>query len=185
MWKKVSGKNLTPLQQIGIGHVFNVASMAVSTLVELKRRGGGATSHHHHEAAAGGSNIVPVSILWLVPQMIIVGIGEAFHFPGQVALYYQEFPSSLKSLATAMVAMLIGIAFYLSTAIIDFLRRITDWLPDNINDGRLDNVYWVMVVLGIVNFGYYLVISWVYKYKNMEVVKGDQSVSDEWSIKNS
>lgn len=113
--------------------------------------------------------------------MVVVGIGEAFHFPGQVRLYYQEFPSSLKSLATAMVAMLIGVGFYLSTAVVDFIRRITDWLPDNIDDGRVDYVYWVMVVIGIINFGYYLVISWMYTYKNhVQVVEGvDQSVSSE------
>ncbi|XP_073147763.1 protein NRT1/ PTR FAMILY 2.7-like isoform X2 [Henckelia pumila] len=38
LWKKIRGKNLTPLQQIGLGHVINTASMAVSALVESKRR---------------------------------------------------------------------------------------------------------------------------------------------------
>ncbi|KAI3461474.1 hypothetical protein Pfo_018137 [Paulownia fortunei] len=178
LWKKVAGKNPTPMQQIGVGHVFNIASMAVSALVESKRRGT-ASSHHLQDHHAGGSNIVPMSVLWLVPQMAIVGIGEAFHFPGQVKLYYQEFPTSLKSMATAMIALLIAVAYYLSTAVIDFVRRVTGWLPDNINDGRLDYVYWVLVVLGVLNFGCYLVCSWFYKYKNVEVVEGDQSVSDE------
>ncbi|KAL8516116.1 hypothetical protein ACS0TY_014696 [Phlomoides rotata] len=150
LWNKLSGTYPTHLQKIGVGHVLNVASMAVSALVESKRRSAG------HR----------ISVAWLVPQMVVVGIGEAFHFPGQVGLYYQEFPSSLKSLATAMVAMLIGIAFYLSSGVIDFMRRVTDWLPDDIDDGRVDCVYWVMVVIGITNFGYFLVISWFYKYKN-------------------
>ncbi|KAI3461492.1 hypothetical protein Pfo_018155 [Paulownia fortunei] len=178
LWKKVAGRNPTSLQQIGIGHVFNVASMAVSALVESKRRGI-PSSHHLQGHHGAGSSIVPMSVMWLVPQMAIVGIGEAFHFPGQVALYYQEFPTSLKSMATAMIALLFAIAYYLSTAVIDFVRRVAGWLPDNINEGRLDNVYWVLVVLGVLNFGYYLVCSWLYEYKNVEVVEGDQSVSDE------
>ncbi|PIN10700.1 H+/oligopeptide symporter [Handroanthus impetiginosus] len=160
LWKKVIHKNPTLLQQIGIGHVLNITSMAVSALIESKRR---ARSHS-------------MSILWLVPQLAIVGFGEAFHFPGQVALYYQEFPSNLKSMATAMVAVLIGVGFYLSTLLIDFVRRVSGWLPDNINDGRLDNVYWVLVVIGVLNFGYFLVCSWFYKYKNGEVREGDHSV---------
>ncbi|EOY18514.1 Nitrate excretion transporter 1, putative [Theobroma cacao] len=66
-------------------------------------------------------------------------IGEAFHFPGQIALYYQEFPKSLKG-----------------------------WLPDNINHGRLDNVFWMLAVIGVVNLGYYLVCAKLFKYQNLE-----------------
>ncbi|CDP08944.1 unnamed protein product [Coffea canephora] len=49
------------------------------------------------------------------------------------------------STSTAMAAMLVGMAFYLSAAFIDLFRRVTNWLPDNINQGRLDNVYWMLV----------------------------------------
>ena len=31
----------------------------------------------------------------------------------------------------------------------------TGWLKDNINDGRLDSVYLMLVKKGMVNFGYY------------------------------
>ncbi|XWS28449.1 hypothetical protein CRYUN_Cryun25bG0070000 [Craigia yunnanensis] len=54
------------------------------------------------------NSIVPMLALLLLPQLVLTGIGEAFHFPGQVSLYYQEFPASLSSTATAMVAMIIG-----------------------------------------------------------------------------
>ncbi|KAL2488892.1 Protein NRT1/PTR FAMILY 2.7 [Forsythia ovata] len=165
--KKIIGRNSTPLQRIGIGHVFNVASMAVSALVEMKRL---ATAHSHDFQGS----VVPLSVFWLVPQLVIVGIGEAFHFPGQVALYYQEFPTSLKSMATAMISMLIGIGFYLSTAVIDLFRRVTTWLPNDINNGKLDNMYWVVAVLGVINFGYYLLCACLYEYKNVETVETDE-----------
>ncbi|KAK4489234.1 hypothetical protein RD792_005030 [Penstemon davidsonii] len=153
-WKQLKVRKPTSLQQIGIGHVFNVASMAVSALVESKRR---------------ATTSSPISVLWLVPQLVIVGIGEAFHFPGQVGFYYVEFPASLKSMATAMIALLVGIAFYLSSVVIDVVRKGTNWLPNNIDDGRLDNVYWVLVVIGGLNFGYYLLCSWWYKCKTVGV----------------
>ena len=70
--------------------------------------------------------------------MAVVGIREAFHYPGQVTLYYQEFPTSLRSTSTAMCAMIIGIAYYLSNAVIGLTQRTTGWLPDNINNRRLD-----------------------------------------------
>ncbi|XVF68628.1 hypothetical protein PTKIN_Ptkin11bG0016700 [Pterospermum kingtungense] len=163
-WKKLTGQSLTPLKRIGIVHVFNVLSMAISALVESKRLK--IADDHHLQSLQGA--MVPMLVLWLFPQLIMVGIGEAFHFPGQLALYYQEFPASLKSTATATVSAIIGISYYLSTALVDLIRNVTGWLPDNINNGRLDNVYWTMVVIGLLNFGYYIVCANLYKYQNVD-----------------
>lgn len=147
----------------------------MSALVESKRL---KIAHAHHLQGQPGA-IVPMSSLWLFPQLVLVGIGEAFHFPGQVGLYYQEFPTSLRSTATAMISLVIAVAFYLSTALIDLLRRVTKWLPDDINQGRLDNVYWMISVIGVINFGYYLVCARWYKYQNVENgVKGDSTIED-------
>jgi len=78
-----------------------------------------------------------------------------------------------------MIALIIGISFYLSTAVIDLVRRVTGWLPDNINDGRVDNVYWAVVVVGVVNFFYYLVCSSLYKYQNVEKGADENSSIDK------
>ncbi|XP_039686756.1 protein NRT1/ PTR FAMILY 2.6 isoform X2 [Medicago truncatula] len=153
-WHKVTRKSPKLLHQIGVGHVFNVLGMVVSALVESKRL---KLAHEH----------VSMSVLWLFPQLVLVGIGEAFHFPGQVTFYYQQFPQSLKSTSTATVSMLIGVAFYMSNALIDQVRRSTDWLPDDINHGKIDNVYWMLVLLGGINFVYYLFCSSPYKYENV------------------
>ena len=111
-------------------------------------------------------SVTPMLGLWLFPQLVLVGVGEAFHFPGQISLYYQEFPTSLRSTSTAMISLLIAIAFYLSTALIDLIRRTTTWLPEDLNDGRVDNVYWLMTGIGLINFFGFLVCAKMYKYKN-------------------
>jgi peptide/histidine transporter 3/4 len=138
--------------------------MAVSAVVEFKRL---------NIAQDQSVAIVPMHVLWLFPQLVLVGIGEAFHFPGQISLYYQEFPASLKSTSTAMISLVIGIAFYLSTGLIDLVQRFTSWLPDNIDNGKADNVYWMLVVIGVVNFGYYLVCAKLYKYQNVKGTGGN------------
>ncbi|XP_030968285.1 protein NRT1/ PTR FAMILY 2.6-like [Quercus lobata] len=163
MWQKLTHRSPTYLQRIGLGHVLNILSMAISALVEAKRL---KIAQAHHLQDQPGA-IVPMLALWLFPQLALVGIGEAFHL-GQIALYYQEFPMALRSTSTAMIAMIIGIAFYLSTALIDLVRKVTGWLPNNINNGRLDNVYWLLVVVGVLNFGYYSVCASLYRYQNVE-----------------
>lgn len=74
----------------------------------------------------------------------------------------------MKNTATSITSVVIGICFYTSTALINLIQRTTDWLPDDINHGRVDNVYWVLVIGGVLNLGYFLMCSWIYKYKNLE-----------------
>ncbi|KAI3887594.1 hypothetical protein MKW92_020282 [Papaver armeniacum] len=165
-YQRLLNRTLTPLQRVGIGHVLNIIGMAASAIVEAKRLNV-ARSQNIAGTSLPGNMVVPMSALWLVGPLAIVGIGEAFHFPGQVSLYYQEFPKSLRSTSTAMISMLVAIGYYLSTALIGLVRRVTKWLPDDINQGRLDNVFWLLVVIGVVNFGYYLTCSGMYKYKSI------------------
>ncbi|KAK6246955.1 hypothetical protein QUC31_018520 [Theobroma cacao] len=173
-WQRLIGRPLTLLQRIGVGHVVNVLSMGISALVESKRL---KTAHALHLEAQHGA-IVPMLVWWLFPQLVVVGIGDAFHFPGHVALYYQEFPASLRSTATAMVSLVVGIAFYVSTALVDLIRNVTGWLPESINSGRLDNLYWILVTAGSLNFTYFLVCAKLYKYRNIEKEVDDASSFD-------
>ncbi|KAJ9698238.1 hypothetical protein PVL29_007363 [Vitis rotundifolia] len=176
LWKKLTNHSPTPLQRIGLGHILNALSMAVSALVESRRL---RIAHAHHLQNQPAGPITPMLALWLFPQIVLVGIGEAFHFPGQVSLYYQEFPTSLRSTSTAMISLVIAIAFYLSTAVIDLIRRTTKWLPDDLNNGRLDNVYWLLTVVGMLNFFGYLVCARMYKHKNTNEGHGTSNGSDQ------
>ncbi|XP_039158736.1 protein NRT1/ PTR FAMILY 2.6 [Eucalyptus grandis] len=162
LWKKLTGSPPTVFHRIGVGHILNVLGLIVSALIESRRL---RTAHLHHLQNVNDPT-VPMSALWLFPQLILVGIGEAFHFPGQVSLYFQEFPANLSNSATAMVAATIGTAYYLSTVVVDLVRRSTGWLPENLNDGRLDCMYWLLGGLGMANFGYYLVCAKLYKGKD-------------------
>ncbi|KAK8641529.1 hypothetical protein V6N13_010928 [Hibiscus sabdariffa] len=166
-WKRLTGRSLTPLQKVGTGHVFNILSMAISAVVESKRL---KIAHDNHLQGQPGGNaaVVPMLALWLFPQLIVVGIGEAFHFPGNVSLYYQEFPVSMKSTATSMISIVIGVAFYVSATVVDLIRNVTGWLPDDINEGRLDKVYWIFVLLGLLNFSYFLLCAKFYGYQNLQ-----------------
>ncbi|EMS55014.1 putative nitrate excretion transporter 3 [Triticum urartu] len=153
LWHRITGTPASPLQRVGLGHVVNVSGMVAAALVERRRLGS-------MRAQPGA----PMSVLWLLLPLSIVGAGEALHFPGNMAFYYLEFPKMLRSLATAMAPLLIAMGFYISTVFVDVVRRVTAWLPGNIDQGRLDNVYWTLAVAATLNFGYFLVCVWRYKY---------------------
>ncbi|XP_037424922.1 protein NRT1/ PTR FAMILY 2.6-like [Triticum dicoccoides] len=152
LWRRITGGTPpTPLQRVGIGHVLNVTAIVAAALVERRR------------LAQPG---VPMSVMWLLFPLGIVGVGEALHFPGSMAFYYQEFPNTLRSLATAMAPMLVALGFFSSTMFMDVVTRITAWLPENIDHGRLDNVYWTLAASGTLNLAYFLACARRYKYHN-------------------
>ncbi|GJS36601.1 NRT1/ PTR family 2.7-like protein [Tanacetum coccineum] len=94
MWQHLTGRSLTPLQQVRVGNVLNVAAMVSSAFLEVQRLHV-ARLYHLMGSRTGATTVVQFSALWLVGPLTVLGISKAFHFPAQVSLYYQEFPTSL------------------------------------------------------------------------------------------
>lgn len=158
---------ITLLQRIGI----SILSMLVAALVEKMRRNS-AVYHNHPEGVA------PLSVMWLTPQLILMGFAEAFNIIGQIEFCYKEFPENMKSLANSMLFVMVGFANYFSGALVMIVHKVTqgkngrpDWLTSNINQGRVDYYYYVIVGLGVANMIYFLVVAFRYQYKSkMEVI---------------
>ncbi|TYI67357.1 hypothetical protein E1A91_D08G012200v1 [Gossypium mustelinum] len=165
LWKKITLRSPMPLHRIGLGHLFNMTGMAVASLVESRRLKLAQT----HSVLDHPGSVVPMFVLWLVPQLVL----------GQVTLYYQEFPQPLRSTAAAMISVVVGFAYYLSTTVIDLVRRVTTWLPDDINNGRLGNVYSMFAMMQMLNFFYFLFCAKCYKYHSVE--GGNKNSDDESS----
>ncbi|KAI3982112.1 hypothetical protein MKX01_019018 [Papaver californicum] len=120
-YQKLMRQPLTPLQWIGIGPVLTIVSMAASAIVERER-----LSIVWSDQLTSSTTAVSMSALWLVIPLALVGVGEAFHFPGQVALYYQEFPASLHSTSTAMISLLVAVRFCLCSVVIMWFKGLLD-----------------------------------------------------------
>lgn len=70
----------------------------------------------------------------VVSTVSVGGHWRSFSFPGTSCTLLPT--TSTITEEHAMISMLIGIVFYLSTALIDQVRRSTHWLPDDINHGN-------------------------------------------------
>ncbi|KAK4370538.1 hypothetical protein RND71_010013 [Anisodus tanguticus] len=106
-WMNLTGKSLTPLQQIGVGHVLNFLSMDVSSLVESKRLKLAKSNHLDQ-----GSIIVHMSSV-----MACATISTCWHCRG-ISLPWTSIiilPRVSNNLTEHGNSVLVGITFYLAT----------------------------------------------------------------------
>ncbi|XP_048531967.1 protein NRT1/ PTR FAMILY 6.4 isoform X1 [Triticum urartu] len=155
-------QGLTSLQRVGTGLVFATVAMVVAALVEKMRRD-----------AANGESQVAISAFWLVPQFFIVGAGEAFAYVGQLEFFIREAPERMKSMSTGLFLVTLSMGFFLSSFLVFLVHTVTRgaWIRNNLDRGRLDLFYWMLAVLGVVNFVVFVVIARQHEYKpNTSVV---------------
>lgn len=164
---------ITLLQRMGIGIVFSIMSMVVAGLVERMRRAAALDAH----AAPGG--IAPLSVFWLAPQLILMGFAEAFNIIGQIEFYNKEFPENMSSLANSLFSCTMAGASYLSALLVNVVHKTTakhgrpDWLTSDLNEGRLENLYFMIAGLGVLNMVYFVWVARGYQYKSRFQIEDD------------
>ncbi|ONI08555.1 hypothetical protein PRUPE_5G185100 [Prunus persica] len=170
--QRLTGKEggITLLQRIGIGTFLTVICMIVSAFVEERRRTIALTKPIPGPKGA----ISSMSGFWLIPQLSIAGLADAFTTVGQIEFYYKQFPENMRSIAGSLFFCGIAGSSYLSSLLIAVVHRTTEgaatgnWLPEDLNKGRLDYFYYLIAALGAINLGYFLVCANWYKYKGTE-----------------
>ncbi|KAJ4707513.1 protein NRT1/ PTR FAMILY 2.9-like [Melia azedarach] len=170
--RKVNGKEggMTLLQRMGIGIVLSIVTTLVSALVEQKRRNLAHTRPTLGIAPKGGE-ISSMSAFWLIPQLALAGLSEAFNCIGQIEFYYKQFPENMRSIAGSFFFLGLAGSSYVSGLLVSTVHHITagsetgDWLAEDLNSGKLDYFYYMIAVLGVLNFGYFLACAKWYRYK--------------------
>ncbi|GAV63489.1 PTR2 domain-containing protein [Cephalotus follicularis] len=170
--RRFTGKEggLTLLQRMGIGIVLSLITVLVSGLIEERRRMLALTGHTLGISQKGGY-ISSMSGMWLIPQLMLAGLSEAFNYIAQIEFYYKQFPENMRSIAGSSFFVGYAISSYLSGLLVSLVHNISegaktgDWLADDLNKGRLDYFYYLIGALGVLNFGYFLLCAKWYRYK--------------------
>ncbi|XP_065873716.1 protein NRT1/ PTR FAMILY 6.4 [Euphorbia lathyris] len=167
-------QGLTSLQRIGIGLISSVIAMAASAMIEMERKN---NAVHHNSK---------ISAFWLVPQFFLVGAGEAFAYVGQLEFFIREAPERMKSLSTGFFLSTLSMGFFVSSLLVSLVDQVTknSWLRSNLNKGKLYNFYWLLAVLGSLNFLVFLVFARKHQYKVQQYVKPDDSGAKELKASN-
>ncbi|CAL5435263.1 unnamed protein product [Camellia sinensis] len=162
---------ITCLQRMGIGIMLHILANIVSAIVEMKRKAVAAD----HNLLDQPTAVIPITVFWLLPQYCISGIAVVFLSVGHMEFLYDESPESMRSTSTALYWIAISVGSYMGTLMVSLIHKYTgndrNWLPDrNLNRGRLENYYWLMGGIQVINLLYFVVCAWFYTYKPLEEV---------------
>ncbi|XP_009785350.1 protein NRT1/ PTR FAMILY 6.4 [Nicotiana tabacum] len=173
--RKITGnrQGLTSLQRVGIGLILSVAGMVAAAVVEKQRREN-AVKHSYS-----------IRAFWLIPQFFIVGAGEAFAYVGQLEFFIREAPEGMKSMSTGLFLTTLSMGFFISSLLVSLVHKVTNasWLKSNLNSGRLDYFYWMLAVLGVINYLVFLVFSMRHQYKvqNLSSLEDSEEELKNWT----
>ncbi|KAK9158907.1 hypothetical protein Scep_005481 [Stephania cephalantha] len=165
-------RGLNILQRIGVGIIISVLAMAVAALVEKKRLR--AASGH---VSLGGT--VSMSVFWLAPQFVIMGIGDGFTLVGLQEYFYDQVPDNMRSLGIAFYSSVLGASSFLSSLLITVVDHVSrrggreSWIGKDLNHSRLDKFYWLLGVMSGVNLFVYVLLARRYSYKRVRTTKVD------------
>ncbi|KAF3433622.1 hypothetical protein FNV43_RR24725 [Rhamnella rubrinervis] len=166
--RKTTGneRGISILQRIGIGMVFSIASMSVAALVERKRL----ELANNNELGS----LASMSVFWLAPQSLILGLGDGFAMVGLQEYFYDQVPDSMRSLGIAFFLSIIGVGSFLSSFLISVVDSVTEissgksWFGNNLNVSRLDNFYWLLAAVNVLNLCLFVTIAKGYTYKTID-----------------
>ncbi|KAK6156511.1 hypothetical protein DH2020_010759 [Rehmannia glutinosa] len=172
LWKKKKGTlGLTNLQKMGVGLFISIIAMVVAAIVEIKRL---------KVAKSTSRVILPISAFLLVPQFVLAGAAEGFVYTGQIDFFLTESPKGMKAVSTSLFLTTIAFGFFVSSALVDIIRQVTkgrhNWLPANINHGRLDLFYGFIALLSSINLVFYLYCAKWFMRKKTQI---DRSLTND------
>ncbi|RCV18238.1 hypothetical protein SETIT_3G284000v2 [Setaria italica] len=141
-------RGITLLQRLGVGCALQVLVVACAYGVERAVRGAGET--------------VPMSILWMLPQYVLMGVGDVFNSVGILEFFYDQSPDGMRRLGTTFFTSGLGVGNILNSLLgrgQELDRRQPQRLPPRLL------LYVFLLILSVLNTALFVWVAMRYQYK--------------------
>lgn len=178
MIERLKGSPFTTLQRIGTGFVFCALSMTVAGFVEVWRKSSDvipvspqcANNATFDDSCRLNSGCAPsgtvqemhtLSVWWESVQYTLIGVGEILTSISSYELFYSQVPETMRSVCQGLNLLTTSVGFMITGGINSVFSF---WIPNNLDDGRLENVYWTISGIVLLNFVLFLKVSQTFEY---------------------
>jgi peptide/histidine transporter 3/4 len=127
--------------------VLSVVAMVTASIVESKRL---------HFVSEGDGTTHQLSIFWLLPHYILLGVADVFTVVGMQE-FYTQVPSTMRTIGIALYLSVFGFRNFLGAFLIEVLKTTTarmgerhGWFSDDPRQEHLDKYYWLLAFVGAV-----------------------------------
>ncbi|KAK8473778.1 hypothetical protein PHAVU_001G237300 [Phaseolus vulgaris] len=181
--RKVTGneRGINILTRISIGMALFVILMVVAAIVEAKRL----RMATHDALSVWETDHNSMSVLWLIPQYLILGFGNSFSIVGLQEYFYDQVPDTMRSLGMGLYLSVIGTGYFLSSFLIIIVDHVTgkngkSWIGKDINSSHLNRFYWMLAIINALNLCLFLFFAKRYTYKTVHrtVIETDGCKND-------
>ncbi|GMJ04220.1 hypothetical protein like AT5G14940 [Hibiscus trionum] len=153
-------KGITVMQRMGVGMFLSVIAMIIAAVVETKRLEMSRTMGNRESKGEA----VPLSILWLLPQYVLLGISDIFTVVGMQEFFYNEVPVRMRTMGFALYTSVFGVGSFLSALMISVIEAFTSsggrqsWFSDDMREDGLDKLYWLLAVASAMSLLFYAIL---------------------------
>ncbi|CAH9123124.1 unnamed protein product [Cuscuta epithymum] len=164
-------RGVTVRQRMGIGMFLSVIAMVIAAFTESKRLEISRDNNNHNDEKI----VHMMSIFWLLPQYILLGISDIFTVVGMQEFFYSEVPQKMRTLGLALYTSVFGFGSFFGSLLITVLEHFTNsggnqhgWFSDDMKEARLDNYYWFLAGLSSLSLTVFVVFCKFDRVSNLE-----------------
>ena len=140
-------KGLSELERMGIGLIIGILAMAAAGITEIQRL----------KKVLPNKKSSMLSVLWQMPQYLLVGTSEVFMYVGSLEFFNGQAPDGIKSIGSSLVMLSISVGNFTSVIIVFVVMGVTTrghklgWIPSDLNQGHIDRFYFLLLGLSVIN----------------------------------
>ena len=140
------GFKITMLQRMIAGFFFMGLAMIVAGIVEYYRKNARVLTNIK-STCDDNIYVSDMSILWQVPEFILIGIGDVLASVSGLEFFNSQAPKHMKSFIMALFLVAHGIGSFMIGLWVILANSDTDnkWITNDLNEGHLD---WYLFAVG-------------------------------------
>ncbi|KAG9441147.1 hypothetical protein H6P81_017001 [Aristolochia fimbriata] len=172
-------RGLTELQRMGVGLIICILAMVAAGVVEVERLKRVVVSGEYSDDRSSS-----LTILWQIPQYVLIGVSEVFMYVGQLEFFNSQAPDGIKSFGSSLCMASMSLGNFASSILITIVMEVSTklggvgWIPENLNKGHLNRWFFLLAGLTAVDFVAYLICAKWYKYIEVDANGGDEDAKE-------